>query len=122
MPEAGPLALIRADIHSQPHRIKGVLTDSNMRKEVFGGIPNDEKKVVKAFVTQNGENALKTKPKVSASFLPHYSLPYPQVFHHFLFQGSSSLYCRFCGRSRTNRRDTKASWSLPRGLALLLLP
>lgn len=37
----------------------------SIRKEVFGGIPKDEKKCVKAFISQNGESALKTKPKVS---------------------------------------------------------
>ena len=36
-----------------------------MRKEFLGGTSKDEKKAVKAFVEQNKENALKTKPKVS---------------------------------------------------------
>jgi hypothetical protein len=35
-----------------------------MRRQIFGGIPSDEKKAIKAFAGQNTENALKTKPKV----------------------------------------------------------
>ncbi len=65
MPEAQPLALLRRDVDRKPHNIKRVLVDANLRREFFGGIPKDEKKAVKAFVNQNTENALKTKPKVS---------------------------------------------------------
>ena len=65
MPEAAPLALLRRSVDRKPHKIKAVLTDAKIRKEILGGIPNDEKKAVKAFVAQNTENALKTKPKVS---------------------------------------------------------
>lgn len=65
MPEAAPLALLRSDIDRNPHRIKRVLTEPGIRKEFLGGAPNDEKKAVKVFVGHNGENALKTKPKVS---------------------------------------------------------
>jgi hypothetical protein len=68
MPEAAPLALLRTNIDRSPHRIKRVLTDPGIRKEMLGGVPNDEKKAIKAFVSQNGENALKTKPKVSTAF------------------------------------------------------
>lgn len=39
-----------------------------MRREFFNGIPDDEDKAVKAFVNQNQESALKTKPKVGFSF------------------------------------------------------
>ena len=35
-----------------------------MRKQFLSGVPNDERKAVKAFVKTNAENALKTKPKV----------------------------------------------------------
>lgn len=46
-----------------------------IRKEYFGGVANDEKKVVKALVAQNQENALKTKPKASSlNFLAVYFL------------------------------------------------
>lgn len=38
-----------------------------MRREIFNGIADDEKKAVKAFVNQNKESALKIKPKVCAT-------------------------------------------------------
>lgn len=62
-PEAPPLALMRKDVDLKSHKIKAVLTAAALRKEFFGGIGNDEKKAVKAFVGMNTENALKTKPK-----------------------------------------------------------
>ncbi|KIW10164.1 hypothetical protein PV08_11125 [Exophiala spinifera] len=62
-PEAQPLALLRADINGKPHRLKRILMDPQMRKQILAGAPNDEKKVLKAFASQNSENALKTKPK-----------------------------------------------------------
>ncbi len=65
MPEAAPLALLRTDIDRNPHRIKRVLMEPEIRKQILGGVSKDERKTVKAFVSQNGENALKTKPKVS---------------------------------------------------------
>jgi hypothetical protein len=65
MPEAAPLALLRTDIDRNPHRMKRVLMEPEIRKEVLGCISKDEKQAVKAFISQNGENALKTKPKVS---------------------------------------------------------
>lgn len=68
MPEAAPLALLRTDIDRHPHNIKRVLMEPRVRKEILGGISNDEGKAVKAFVSQNSENALKTKPKVSIVF------------------------------------------------------
>lgn len=64
MPEAEPLALLRRDVDRKSHKIKRVLLDTGLRNEFFGGIPKNERKVVKAFVNQNSENALKTKPKV----------------------------------------------------------
>lgn len=74
MPEAQPLALLRRDVDRRSHRIKRVLMEAGFRKEFFGGIRKDEKKVVKAFVNQNAENALKTKPKVSSFY---YQFSYP---------------------------------------------
>lgn len=68
MPEAAPIALIRADIDRNSYRLKSVLMEPGIRKEVLGGIPKDEKKAVKAFISQNDVNALKTKPKVGAIF------------------------------------------------------
>lgn len=64
MPEAQPLALLRRNIDRKPEVIRRVLTDATLRKKVLGGIPNDEKKAVKAFALHNAESALKTKPKV----------------------------------------------------------
>lgn len=63
MPEAAPLALIRAEVDRNSHGIKRVLMEPAIRKDILGVIPNDEKKAIKAFVSQNSENALKTKPK-----------------------------------------------------------
>ncbi|KAK6373874.1 hypothetical protein LTS17_007843 [Exophiala oligosperma] len=63
-PEAQPLALLRTDINNKPHKLKRILMDPQMRKQILAGAPNDEKKVLKAFASQNSENALKTKPKV----------------------------------------------------------
>ena len=68
-PAAEPLSLLRRDIDRKPHKIKRVLTDARIRKAFFGGVAENEKKVVQAFVGQNAENALKTKPKVSLSHL-----------------------------------------------------
>lgn len=68
MPEAAPLALLRTDIDQRPHRLKCVLMEPGIRKEVLGGMPKDEKKAVKAFLSQNSESALKTKPKVRTEF------------------------------------------------------
>ncbi|KAJ4536627.1 hypothetical protein HRR76_004658 [Exophiala dermatitidis] len=62
-PEAQALALIRADIDRKPKRLRRILTDPRMRKEILGGIPNDGAKAIKAFAAQNSDNALKTKPK-----------------------------------------------------------
>ncbi|KAI9721270.1 MAG: hypothetical protein M1812_002432 [Candelaria pacifica] len=68
MPEAQPLALLRGDVDRQSDRIKTVLSSPGLRREFFGGISNDPKKVIKAFVGSNSENALKTKPKVCPPF------------------------------------------------------
>jgi hypothetical protein len=44
-----------------------VLKDAGLRKAFFGGVPEDEKKAVKAFINQtsNRSTALKKHPKVS---------------------------------------------------------
>lgn len=68
MPEASKLALLREDIDRNSQRLKAVLRDAGMRREFFNGIPDNEDKAVKAFVNQNKESALKTKPKVGFSF------------------------------------------------------
>ncbi len=56
---------MRRDIDRKSPKLKSVLLEPAMRKEFLGGVSKDEKKAVKAFVEQNKENALKTKPKVS---------------------------------------------------------
>jgi len=71
MPEAQPLALLRRNIDQRPERIKSVLMDAGLRKTILGGVPADEKRVIKAFASQNSENALKTKPKVRGSSTIH---------------------------------------------------
>lgn len=67
MPEARALSALRQDIDRKPDKIKRVLTNAGIRKWFFGGIPDDKKKAVKAFVNQtsNRSNALKKHPKVS---------------------------------------------------------
>ncbi|KAE8372239.1 hypothetical protein BDV26DRAFT_104516 [Aspergillus bertholletiae] len=61
-PEADKLALMREDIDRNSHRLKAVLGEEGMRCELFNGVP-DEEKAIEAFVNQNQESALKTKPK-----------------------------------------------------------
>lgn len=68
MPEAQPLALLRANIDRNPEVMRRVLTDAALRKAILGVSANDEKKAIKAFALQNAENALKTKPKVCPEF------------------------------------------------------
>ncbi|KMP02920.1 hypothetical protein CIRG_02612 [Coccidioides immitis RMSCC 2394] len=77
MPEAARLALLRQDIDGRSERIKRVLGHSDIRREIFDDIPDEEKKVVKAFISQNQETALKTKPKVRECFFGHRVLTSP---------------------------------------------
>jgi hypothetical protein len=72
-----------ADVDQNPEAIKGVLNAADLRREFLKGIPADEKKAVKAFVGQNQESALKTKPKVRTDlFTPCLTAPmwYPCIF------------------------------------------
>ena len=64
MPEAQPLAALRRSVDRKPAKIKAVLKEPGIRKDFFGGVAADDKKVVKAFAAQNASNALKVKPKV----------------------------------------------------------
>jgi hypothetical protein len=83
MPEANYLALLRQDMDRRSQRLKTVLRDERIRREFLKGVPNDEKKVVKAFVGQNQESALKTKPKVGLSALPFRpSIRFPNSHPH----------------------------------------
>jgi len=56
---------MRRDIDRRPQRLKQVLKDANLRREFLRGAASDDKRVVREFVAQTNENALKTKPKVS---------------------------------------------------------
>ncbi|KAL4744382.1 hypothetical protein BDW72DRAFT_93097 [Aspergillus terricola var. indicus] len=67
-PEADKLALLREDIDGNSQGLKSVLKEERLRREFFDGIPDDEDTAVKAFVSQNSESALKTKPKVRTYF------------------------------------------------------
>lgn len=70
-PEADALALLREGIDHNSSRLKAVLKEPAMRREIFNGMPDGDEEAVKAFVEQNKESALKIKPKVSAiSFSP----------------------------------------------------
>ncbi|KAL4781587.1 hypothetical protein BJX76DRAFT_13035 [Aspergillus varians] len=62
-PEADKLSLLREDVDGNSQGLKSVLREEGVRREFFDGIPNDEDQVVKAFVSQNSESALKTRPK-----------------------------------------------------------
>ena len=63
-PDGAALATIREDIDLQPHRMKSALMDETLRQTFFEKVKKDDKKVVAAFVAENAEGALKTKPKV----------------------------------------------------------
>ncbi|KAF2277632.1 uncharacterized protein EI97DRAFT_396570 [Westerdykella ornata] len=64
-PDARPLSLLRRDIDRKPHKIKAVLTNSAIRKDFLGGVADDAKQAVRAFVNlpENKSNALKKNPK-----------------------------------------------------------
>jgi hypothetical protein len=64
-PDGPALATIREDIDRHPEHLKGALMNENLRRTFFEKAKKDEKKVVAAFVAENLEGALKTKPKVS---------------------------------------------------------
>ena len=67
---------MRSDIDQNPRRIKEVLVDEGMRKEFLRDVSKNESKAVKVFVSTNGENALKTRPKVRTERLCEDSIPF----------------------------------------------
>lgn len=69
MPEANAVALLRRDIDRRPQRIKAALKNAGIRREFLEGVPDNDAKVAKKFVAQSSQSALKTKPKVSPTFL-----------------------------------------------------
>ena len=60
---------MRRDIDRCPRKLKDVLSDEAVRRDFLKGVPKNDAKVVKAFVSANASNALKTRPKVSYSAL-----------------------------------------------------
>ncbi|XPS94958.1 hypothetical protein M3J09_004256 [Ascochyta lentis] len=64
-PDTEALRRLRHEIDRKPHKMKQILTDERIRTAFLGGIPDSEKKVVKAFVglTSNASTALKRHPK-----------------------------------------------------------
>jgi hypothetical protein len=75
MPDADRLALLRQNIDRDSRRLKRVLRAAGLRREFFDGIPDDDDEVVQAFVRQNQDSALKTKPKVGL-FFPLLTFPF----------------------------------------------
>ncbi len=51
-------------LSTRSRRAVDMLTLAALWQEFLGGVGKDEKKAVRAFVSANSENALKTKPKV----------------------------------------------------------
>jgi hypothetical protein len=68
-PDSPALATIREDIDLHPERLKGALMNETLRRTFFEKAKKDEKKVVAAFVAENLEGALKTKPKVNCQYI-----------------------------------------------------
>lgn len=59
---------MRQSIDGDPRALKDVLRRNDIRTSFLGGASGSDAKVVAAFVKTNGDNALKTKPKVSQDF------------------------------------------------------
>ncbi|KAK5175236.1 uncharacterized protein LTR77_000373 [Saxophila tyrrhenica] len=62
-PDSQPTQLMRRDIDRHSRRLKDVLLEDRLRKEFLGGVAKQDAKAVKALVSANAENALKTRPK-----------------------------------------------------------
>ncbi|KZM20904.1 hypothetical protein ST47_g7940 [Ascochyta rabiei] len=64
-PDAESLRKLRHEFDRKPYKIKQILTDERIRTSFLKGVPENEKKVVKAFVglTSNASTALKRNPK-----------------------------------------------------------
>jgi hypothetical protein len=68
MPEAQYLTTLRSEIDRRAQRLKQALRSTDLRREFLEGAADEDYEVVKSFVAQNSETALKTKPKVSECF------------------------------------------------------
>lgn len=66
-PDAASLGKLRRDVDRKPHKIKAILTNEGIRKAFLGGVQDDTKKAVTAFISLPGNQstALKRNPKVS---------------------------------------------------------
>ena len=64
-PDADRLNLLRRAMDGRSHKLKKVLMYPGIRKVFLGNVQKDDKKAVKAFCTNNSENALKRCPKVN---------------------------------------------------------
>jgi ribosomal protein S8 len=84
--------LIRRSIDKHPERLKKVLTAEGFAAEFFGKLPKktDEKTLVKLFAEKNGEDALKTAPKVWQTHTLHHTDPAP-LYHSFPGAGIECL-------------------------------
>jgi hypothetical protein len=70
------LGLIRHSIDKHPERLKKVVTAEGFATEFLGGLSKkDEETLVKLFAAKNGEDALKTAPKVWQSHTLHHTDP-----------------------------------------------
>jgi uncharacterized protein (TIGR02453 family) len=74
MPDAGRLSLLRQNIDRDSQRLKRVLRAADLRRDFFHGTPDDDDEVVQAFVRQNQDSALKTRPKGYAPDNPNLAL------------------------------------------------
>lgn len=115
MPPASALGALRRDIDRKPHKIKRVLTDAGIRSVMFGGIPDDEGKAVKAFVNQhsNKSSALKKHPKVSGAASPLHNTV-------CMYISISKLACYAFlerGAGGASRLTADAGWQVETGLA-----
>ncbi|OQO07185.1 hypothetical protein B0A48_07754 [Cryoendolithus antarcticus] len=73
-PEAAPTAAMRRDIDRRPNRLKDILLEPRVRRDFLKNAPASAQKAVKAFISTNEENALKTRPKGYAADHPDIAL------------------------------------------------
>lgn len=82
MPDAARLSLLRQNIDRDSQRLKRVLRAADLRRDFFHGTPDDDDEVVQAFVRQNQDSALKTRPKVGLLlFFPFLSFLFVSCYH-----------------------------------------
>lgn len=91
---------MRRDIDTRPRRLKDVLLDDGLRKEFLGGVAKNDAKAVKTFVSNNSENALKTRPKVRSItlLLMFYRVLYVVASRSVPYCGMATVGARFVAR------------------------